>query len=42
MTNGEVMRILKAALVALDSGNLEAVRQLISKVIDGMQAKRHK
>ena len=42
MTSDEAIRILKAALVAIDAGNLEAARKLIAQVVTGLNVKRHK
>jgi hypothetical protein len=42
MVMSEAVRILRAALVAIDAGNLEVARKLIAQVIAGLQIKRHK
>ncbi len=42
MTSSEAIQILKAALAAMDAGKLDAARQLISKVIEGLQVRKHK
>jgi flagellin-specific chaperone FliS len=42
MKTDEAIRTLKAAMVAIESGNLKAAKELIAKVIAGLQIKRHK
>lgn len=42
MTTGEAVRILKAAMVAIEAGNLKAAREMIASVIAGLNVKRHK
>lgn len=42
MTTAKAIEILKAALVALEAGNVTAARQLISQVIAGLQVAKHK
>jgi hypothetical protein len=42
MVTSEALRILKAAMVAIEAGTLEAAKKLIAQVISGLQAKRHK
>jgi hypothetical protein len=42
MKTDEAIKVLKAALIALDQGKLAAVRALITKVIQGLSFKRHK
>lgn len=42
MKTDEAIRILKAAMVAIEAGNLEVAKRLVAQVIAGLQAKRHK
>jgi hypothetical protein len=42
MTTGEAIKVLQAALIALDAGNIDAARQMIVKVIEWLQIRRHK
>jgi hypothetical protein len=42
MVMSEAIRVLRAALVAIEAGNLEAAKKLIAQVIAGLQVRKHR